>query len=136
MNEVSESIESHFLATYDKYDPVVQHKIQQLFDTFDRITQLEHELDDFKAMFGNWYNDMAAVWILLLSGKNKGFVLDILYVCGCFCMWSVSVTNTRADKAGTLFPAGTDKLEKTLLARRNDAVFFPFSVRWIIQGLN
>ena len=56
-------MENHFIATYTKNDPIVQDKIRQLFEAFERITQLELELEEFKSKFGAWFKDLATdVW--------------------------------------------------------------------------
>ena len=59
VNDVSECMENHFIATYTKNDPIVQDKIRQLFEAFERITQLELELEEFKSKFGAWFKDLA-----------------------------------------------------------------------------
>ena len=52
-------MENHFIATYTKNDPIVQDKIRQLFEAFERITQLELELEEFKSKFGAWFKDLS-----------------------------------------------------------------------------
>ena len=57
-------VEQSLFSLYESQSSSVQAKIQELFETLDRIGKIENELDHFKQALGILYQDMAH-WIYI-----------------------------------------------------------------------
>jgi len=51
------SVENQLYDVYDTQQPLIDDKLQQLYDALGRITTLEHEIQDFKQSLACLYQD-------------------------------------------------------------------------------
>ena len=51
------SVENKLYDVYDAQQPVIDEKLQQLYDTLGRIATLEHEIQEFKQSLACLYED-------------------------------------------------------------------------------